>query len=179
MGLFCFLPGWHETSWLDSSRTRLPGSHRRSASAVYNEAVSRRIWPTKNQWALFCFLPGWHKTSRLDSGRTRLPVSHRRSGSAVYNEAVSRRIRPTKNQWAFFVFFQVGMKPAGWRAVVLGFRYLIDGQEALLIVVINVNARFIDIKEQAKDRQRPCLNAGFYDIVGHQVVQLLHDIDKA
>ena len=71
------------------------------------------------------------------------------------------------------------MTPSGRMTVVLGFRDLIDGQEALLIAIINIHTCFIDVEEQAKYRQRPCLNAGFYDVVCHQVVQLLDDIDQS
>ena len=94
-------------------------------------------------------------------------------------ESQNLRLWPTKNRWANVVFFQVGMTPSGRMTVVLGFRDLIHCQEALLIAIVNIHTCFIDVEEQAKYRQRPCLNTGLYDIVGHQVVQLLHDIDKA
>jgi hypothetical protein len=42
-------------------------------------------------------------------------------------------------QWAIFVFVQLGMKPDGWIAVVLSFRDLIHGQEALFTTTLSIS----------------------------------------
>ncbi len=60
----------------------------------------------------------------------------------------------------------------------LGFRNFIHCQEAFLLIVIDVDACLINVKEQAKNRQRARINRGLNDLVSHQVIQLFNHIDQ-